>query len=552
MTEVLFYGADLWVYDPGAPRGLKVGRSLSTKEGKVLDLLGRLIEQRHLLSPSFRQPSLAYIIMARCSNSPRLNTFSFPIQPPVLHPPRLKRKTSLNNTSSNAPPFEQACMPPVRNHKRSNTLELPEVENYDDTVPQIRFKRKQMPAVMPLSPRSLNVELARGGKPGKSQDRRLDKKVLVADDAYMHTEYNPIEPPNLIQIFASPRTAALELSLDEPAVEFQNEQVAYQEPYFPDDEFYADELEELVVRAARARAQQRERIARRWENLCNARLRFLREQAIHNRMLAQLSAAACSSHPEPHVSVFPVVPSSPDSPSPSESFGAPLSRMSSPYATYGESIDLAGMASVEHRQQILSDLGSYDSRPLVDRIIECMDEFEYDEICVDGLSEAECRQLRTESRKRRRLDRQRACELGVLLELKRRQLGRSRSSSASSTSSDSESSSDSSAEPLTPPPTPLEVQSVDHLVAKMFMKRNEGGHRPCTSAITARAAFQARGCSSLRHAVEFSAPLARPRSRSESTKAAFSGLFSFSSGVFGLASTSWLKEKQRLTALDID
>ncbi|KAL5636348.1 hypothetical protein ACGC1H_004982 [Rhizoctonia solani] len=488
----------------------------------------------------------------RRSNSPRsTTTFNFPIQLPVLHPPRLKRKPGSNNTSANPPPVEPTCIPPVRNHKRSNTLELPEVENYDDSVPQIRFKRKHMAsAVLPLSPRSLNGELARGGKP---QNRfGSDKKLLAfEDDTCMQVEYDSIQPPNLIQIFASPRTAALELSFDEPPISFaHNDQ---QESYFPDQaEFYAGQLEELVVRAARSRAQHCERIARRWENMCNARIRFLREQAIHNRMLAQLSAAAaCSPDAQPaHVSVFPVTPVVPSSrdeahPSPSESFGAPLSRMSSPspYATYGESIDLAGMASVEHRQQILSDLGSYDSRPLVDRIIECMDEFEYDEVCVDGLSEAECRQLRAESRKRRRLGRQRTFELGVLLELKHRQLGRSRSSSSSSDSSDS--CSDSSSEPATPPPTPPAVRSMDQLVAKMLMKRREAGHRPCTSAVATRAAFQARGCSSLRKPVEFGLPSARPRSRSEVTKAAFSDLFSFSA-------TAWLKEKKRLAALDIE
>ncbi|CAE6430229.1 unnamed protein product [Rhizoctonia solani] len=479
----------------------------------------------------------------RRSNTPRSNTFNFPIQLPVLHPPRLKRKTGSNNPSSS--PAEPTFMPPVRNHKRT-PLELPTVEN--DTVPQIRSKRKHMTLAVPLSPRSLNVELGHG-KPGKPHG--ADKKLVAfEDDVCMRPEYE-IEPPNLIQIFSSPRTAALELSLDEPPMSFaQHDQVVYQEPYLPDSpEFYAEQLEELVVRSARSRAQHRERMARRWENMCNARLRFLREQAAHNRMLAQLSA----SNAQPaHASVFPVtpvVPSSCDEPS----FGAPLSRMSSqsPYATFGESIDLAGMASVEHRQQILSDLGSYDTRPLVDRIIECMDDFEYDEICVDGLSEAECRQLRAESRKRRRLDRQRAFELGVLLELKQRQSGRSRSSSASSTSSDS-SCSDSSMEPSTPPLTPLAVRSVDQLVAKMLMKRREAGHRPCSSAVAVRAAFQARGCSSLRKPVEAVVSLARPRSRSESTKAAISDLFSFSGGVFGLGTNTWLKEKKRLTALDIE
>ncbi|CAE6388626.1 unnamed protein product [Rhizoctonia solani] len=499
----------------------------------------------------------------RRSNTPRSNTgFVFPIQLPVLHPPRLKRK--VNNPSSNTlPPAEPTvgCMPPVRNHKRSNTLELPDIENEDDTVPQIRYKRKHMTsAALPLSPRALNVELERGGKPGKPLYRvGSDKKLEDGkDDAYMQAQHE-IEPPNLIQIFASPRTAALELSFEEPAISYAPQE--YKDSYFPESpEFYAEQLEELVVRAARSRAQHRERLARRWENMCNARLRFLREQAIHNRMLAELSAAAtCSpvAHPSPF-NVFPatpVVPSSCDEPpSPSESFGAPLSRMSSPspYATYGESIDLAAMQSAEHRQQILSDLGSYDSRPLVERIIESMDEFEYDEICVDGLNEAECRQLRAESRKRRRLGRQRTFELGVLLELKHRQLGRSRSSSSSSMSSDSSDSCSDSSEPSTPTASPLAVRSVDQLVAKMLMKRREAGLRPCTSAVAVRAAFQARGCSSLRRVVEVSTPQRRGRSRSESAKATFSDLLSFSGGVFGLGSTTWLKEKKRYAALDIE
>ncbi|KAJ1309340.1 hypothetical protein OPQ81_006119 [Rhizoctonia solani] len=521
-------GTDLGAVGSGSPRSLKASRSLRLEEFDIYLWLSRSLPHNY----QFKQL----------------------VRLPVLHPPRLKRKTGSNKPSS-APASEPTCMPSVRNHKRSNTLELPEVEN-DDMVPQIRFKRKHMtPAVVPLSPRSPNIRLARGGKPGKPLGS-VEKVLSCEDDVYMQPEY---DSPNLVHIFASPRTAALELSFDEPPITFEpNDQVGYQEPYFPDsEEFYAEQLEELVVRAARSRAQHRERIARRWENLCNARLRFLREQAAHNRMLAQFSAAAASSTSPFNVfPVFtPIVPSSCDepSPSPSESFGAPLSRMSSPYATYGETIDLAGMASVEHRQQILSDLGSYDSRPLVDRIIECMDEFEYDEICVDGLSEAECRQLRAESRKRRRLDRQRAFELGVLLELKHRQLGRSRSSSASSTSSDSsDSCSDLSSEPSTPPLTPLAVRSMDQLVAKMWMKRREAGHRPCQSAVATRAAFQARGCSSLRKSIEITVSQTRPRSRSESTKAAISDLFSLSGGVFGLGSSAWLKEKKRLTALDIE
>ncbi|KAF8750385.1 hypothetical protein RHS01_09331 [Rhizoctonia solani] len=480
----------------------------------------------------------------RRSNTPRSNTgFVFPIQLPVLHPPRLKRK--VNNPSSNTlPPAEPTvgCMPPVRNHKRSNTLELPDIENEDDTVPQIRYKRKHMTsAALPLSPRALNVELERGGKPGKPLYRvGSDKKLEDGkDDAYMQAQHE-IEPPNLIQIFASPGRPLWSFLLRNLR--------SHMHP------------KKLVVRAARSRAQHRERLARRWENMCNARLRFLREQAIHNRMLAELSAAAtCSpvAHPSPF-NVFPatpVVPSSCDEPpSPSESFGAPLSRMSSPspYATYGESIDLAAMQSAEHRQQILSDLGSYDSRPLVERIIESMDEFEYDEICVDGLNEAECRQLRAESRKRRRLGRQRTFELGVLLELKHRQLGRSRSSSSSSMSSDSSDSCSDSSEPSTPTASPLAVRSVDQLVAKMLMKRREAGLRPCTSAVAVRAAFQARGCSSLRRVVEVSTPQRRGRSRSESAKATFSDLLSFSGGVFGLGSTTWLKEKKRYAALDIE
>jgi hypothetical protein len=56
----------------------------------------------------------------------------------------------------------------------------------------------------------------------------------------------------------------------------------------------------------------------------------------------------------------------------------------------------------------------------------------------------------------------------------------------------------------------------------------------------------------LRKAVEVSVPATRARSRSESARAAFSGLFSFSGEVFGLGSAAWLKEKKRYAALDIE
>jgi hypothetical protein len=390
----------------------------------------------------------------------------------------------------------------------------------------------------------------------------------------MLPEYEPgltsIEPPTLIQICASPRSPTLELSLEEdlPFISAHSGgdlsynqihaggELMYLEPSSPEsiEEDFASQFEEMIVRSARSRAQHRERLARRWESLCNVRLRLLKEQAIQNVILAEMSAAATCPHVNHStpLSAFgtsglapPMSSNSP--PSPSESFGAPLARMSSqsPYATYGETIDLADTASEDHRDQIMGGASSYDPRPLVDRIIERMDEFKYDEICVDGLTEAECRQLRAESRKRRRLDRQRSFELGVLLELKRSQLGRSRSSSASSSSSDSLTSSESGSEPLTPPPTPLAMQSMDHLVAKMLLKRREVSQRPCTSSIATRAAFEARGCSSLRKAVEASDPALRARNRSDSTKPSFSSLFS-------LSGPAWLKEKQRLTSLDIE
>lgn len=523
----------------------------------------------------------------RHSSVSRPTPFTFPIQLPVLHPPRLaKRKSSRNNVTAHRAPspeprFAPETMAPVRNHKRSNSVELPDVENYD-SAPQIRSRRRSFIAPLPLSPRAINVELSRdrshygATEPAKDFggcDRGNNSKhpFETQKPEYMLAEYDagfaPIEPPSLVQLCASPRCATLELSLEEDTpVHFvpsqhDSSELVWLDPLFPEpEEDFASQFEEMIVRAARSRAQHRERMARRWESVCNARLRLLKEQkAIKQMILAEMSAATTRS-PVSQPTFFnvfgasPTTPTTPSSnPSPAESFGAPLSRMSSPspYVTCGETIDFAAMTSAEHRNQILGVVGSDDSRPLVERIIESLDEFEYDEICVDGLTETECRRLRAESRKRRRMDRQRAFELGVLLELKRRQLGRSRSSSSSSSSSDSSTSSDSCSEPPTPPPSPLTIQSIDHLVAKMLLKRHETAQKPCTSSIVTRAAFEARGCSPLRRVIEPGVPK-RTRGRSHSIKPAFSNLISLSGGVFGLGSPAWLKEKQRLTSLDRD
>ncbi|KAG9124152.1 hypothetical protein FRC07_012640 [Ceratobasidium sp. 392] len=330
----------------------------------------------------------------------------------------------------------------------------------------------------------------------------------------------------------------------------------------------ATQLEEMTVRTARSRAQQRERAARRWESLCNARIRFLKEQAAHALIFSEMATAA-TRPPVANPTFFnvfgastPVVPSQrPVPPSPFQLHGAPLTRMSSPspYVVYGETLDLAAVSSGstgrEELEALCSGTNADDSRPLVDRMIDNLHQFDYDDISVDGLTEAECRQLRNESRKRRRLDRQRAFELGVLLELKRRQIGRSRSSSASSSdSSTSSSSSDSDCDqPTTPPTIYCSVQTVDHLVAKMVMKRREQGQRHFSSSAAAREVFEARGCSSLRSPVlVFEARPKFARRRSHSTKPTFSNIFSLSGSAFGLGSTAWLKEKRRLTSLDVE
>ncbi|KAG9086681.1 hypothetical protein FRC06_002981 [Ceratobasidium sp. 370] len=471
-------------------------------------------------------------------------------------------------------------MAPVRNRRRRSSVVLPFVANYE-VVPQLRSKGRSTIAPLPLSPRTLNTGLA---GPHRAQLQKADPPDSDTGTGNELLEFqfapNSMETPSIDHIFSSPRSPTLELSFDEdisaptlqshtglePQLEARGGLI-FTDSYASETEFddFATQLEEMAVRAARSRAQQRERSARRWETLCNARVRFLKEQAAHALIFAEMATAAARpplANPTPF-RVFgastPSVPSSPAPPSPFESHGTPLTRMSSPspYVICGEALDLAVASSASGREELeaLCGASSNDLRPLVDRMIDSFHQFDYDDISVDGLTEAECRQLRAESRKRRRLDRQRAFELGVLLELKRRQIGRSRSSSASSSdSSISSASSDSDCDqPTSPPPVCCPVQTVDHLVAKMLMKRRENGQRQFTSSVAAREVFQARGCSSLRMAVPvFEGRPKIARRRSHSTKPTFLDVFSLSGTAFGLGSAAWLKEKRRLTSRDLE
>ncbi|KAG8740379.1 hypothetical protein FRC10_004388 [Ceratobasidium sp. 414] len=471
-------------------------------------------------------------------------------------------------------------MAPVRTRRRRSSVVLPLVENYE-LVPQLRSKRKSTVTPLPLSPRTLNSELA-GSNPAQLPKAGAVDSDTSPGNKLLEFQFAPnsMETPGIDHIFSSPRSPRLELSFDEevlaPALqshtglEPQLEAgggLVFTDSYASETQFgdFATQLEEMTVRAARSRAQQRERAARRWETLCNARIRFLKEQAAHALIFTEMATAA-TRPPLANPTLFnvfgastPSVPSSPTPPSPFESHGAPLTRMSSqsPYVVCGETLDLAVVSSASGREELeaLCGASSNDLRPLVDRMIDSFHKFDYDDISVDGLTEVECRQLRVESRKRRRLDRQRAFELGVLLELKRRQIGRSRSSSASSSdSSISSTSSDSDCDqPTSPPPVCCPVQTVDRLVAKMLMKRRENGQRQFTSSVAAREVFEARGCSSLRMAVPvFESGPKFGRRRSHSTKPAFSDIFSLSGAAFGLGSATWLKEKRRLTSLDLE
>ncbi|KAG8717267.1 hypothetical protein FRC09_014542 [Ceratobasidium sp. 395] len=513
------------------------------------------------------------------SPTPRSSSpFSFQSLLPVLHPPRhlkrLQRPPSIVKLDSATPATPTETMPPIRNRRRRSSVTLPNVENLEG-IPQLRHKRKSMVAPLPLSPRALNTELARlESMEAMKDDSSSEKHVEIFESSLT-------EPSSIDQIFSSPRSPTLELSFDEEipppaAYHHGGHQPRFQagngfpfaDEYAAETEFedIVTQLEEMTVRAARSRAQQRERASRRWESLCNARIRFLKEQAAHALIFSEIVTAA-TRPPLANPTSFsafgtmtPIVPSSPAPASPFQSHGAPLTRMRSPspYVVYGETIDLAAASSASGREELEALCGSIagDLRPLVDRMIDCLHRFDYDDISVDGLTEAECRQLRTESRKRRRLDRQRAFELGVLLELKRRQIGRSRSSSASSSDSSTSSSSSESEcdQPATPPIICCPVQTVDHLVAKMVMKRNEQGQRHFTSSVAAREVFEARGCSSLRTPVlpVCETRIKFARKRSHSTKPTFSDIFSLSEGAFGLGSVAWLKEKRRLAALDVE
>ncbi|QRW15479.1 hypothetical protein RhiLY_14478 [Ceratobasidium sp. AG-Ba] len=478
---------------------------------------------------------------------------------PALHPPRLAKRHRppspfKADTSALIPPPETP-MQAIRNRRRRSSISLPDVENGETRVP-IRSKRKPMPGTLPLSPRSMNTELRERGSVESGAWKNAKGAYSSINTIFVskHTlglGANSIQPPSIDHIFSSPRSPTLELSFDElPAYPNQHQEsesdytsgLFYTDSYTPDSHFddLVTQLEEMTVRAARSRAQQRERAARRWEALCNARIRFLKEQAAHA------------------AKIRPTTPFGSSGPSsPFESHGAPLTRMSSlsPYTLCGDTLDLAVVSSTSGRDELeaLCDPTSSDSaRPLIDRMIRRLDEFDDDDISVDGLTEHECRQLRTETRKRRRMDRQRAFELGVLLELKRRQIGRSRSSSDSSVASTS---SDSDCDqPASPPVECCPVSTIDHLVAKMVMKRKETCQRTFTSSIAARQVFEARGCSPLRVTVHASVEV-RPkfaRKRSHSTKATFSDIFTLSGNAFGLGSTAWLKEKRRLTSLDHD
>ncbi|KAF8595795.1 hypothetical protein BDV93DRAFT_528418 [Ceratobasidium sp. AG-I] len=389
----------------------------------------------------------------------------------------------------------------------------------------------------------------------------------------MHIEHQLIDPPSLSQICASPRSPPLELTLEEELASLptQNDSSLISElgtnipvllaPDSPDSDFddFEVQFEEMNVRSARSRAQHRERVARRYESMCNARVRFLKEQAAQALVLAEMSAAA-TRQPVNNPTFFnvfgaslpgPISVSSSPKPSPVMFQSAPLTRMSSPspYTVCGETVDLASVPPTDCAS------GSFDSRSVVDRILASLDHFDLDDISIDGLSETECRRLRTESRRRRRLDRSRVFELGVLLELKRRQIGRSRSSSSSSGSSVSCTSSDSEVEPASPPCTPLAVQTMNHLVAKMVLKRRETAQKQFSTAAASREIFESRGCSSLRVAispVDTAMPTIQARRRSHSRNRLASDFFSLSRSILGSNDSSWLREKRRLASLDLE
>jgi hypothetical protein len=96
------------------------------------------------------------------STAPRSSSpFTFPIQLPVLHPPRLLKRQppSTLKVETHKPAITLDSMAPVRNRRRRSTVTLPDVEN-SDAAPQLRSKRKTSANPLPLSPRALNIELA--------------------------------------------------------------------------------------------------------------------------------------------------------------------------------------------------------------------------------------------------------------------------------------------------------------------------------------------------------------------------------------------------------
>ncbi|KAB5588772.1 hypothetical protein CTheo_7790 [Ceratobasidium theobromae] len=437
-------------------------------------------------------------------------------------------------------------MTPIRNRKR-NAVESFSIKCVE--IPRMRSKRK-IPVAS--SPHSLDMDFADDSLgcnhsvttsiPGIARGLTWPQKKHSELGEY-ESGLPHIEPPSLIPIYPLLGSAPPELVVPSQSYFVPSCEQIYQGGY---DDYYSESsmdedpssrLEEMLVRTARSRAQHRERLSKRWESLCSTRIRSLKEKTIQSRILADMAAAAAYSllaHSSAlstfgaSASAHLVMPSDPPT-SEADSFSASLTPMSSSSlcTPYGDMVDLTGSTFADHRNELLCRAGPGDTRSLVDRILECMEEFGYEEICVDGLTEAECRRLRTETRKRRRLDRRHSLELGLLLELKQKQMGRSRSSSTSSTSSDF------TAEPSTPPSESLQVHTVDHLVAKMLLKRREASHRPCSSSITTRAAFEARGCSSLRNPTKAQTLVARNvnRSYSDTTILYSSDLFLLSNNV---------------------
>lgn len=101
----------------------------------------------------------------RSTTSRSSSPFTFPIHLPVLHPPRLlKRQSSSRSASTPAHSFISTTsdnMAPMRNRRRRDSFTLTDLENHDGAVAQVRPKRKAVPSLLPLSPRIVNLELAK-------------------------------------------------------------------------------------------------------------------------------------------------------------------------------------------------------------------------------------------------------------------------------------------------------------------------------------------------------------------------------------------------------